>query len=62
LRRLLHRWRRQRRRRQGYPLIYRPVMEGREDDYRPSISLPPDPSLPASGDEEELPDPRPKKS
>ena len=45
LRRLLHRWRRRRRKRQGYPLIYRPVMEGRDDPYHPSISLPADPSL-----------------
>ncbi len=53
LRRLLHRWRRRRRKRQGYPLIYRPVMEGRDDPYRPAIQLPADPSLHGTADDEE---------
>lgn len=61
LRRLLHRWRRRRRKREGYPLIYRPVMEGRDDPYRPSITLPADPSLQGGAGEDEGAGPHSKK-
>lgn len=39
-RRLLHRWRRRRRERRLYPLIFRPTFEGRSDVYHPSVADP----------------------